>query len=129
MESDADSLTGVWNGLYTYADQGQQGPFTATLFQSGDALLGTVHEPHPEGQGTLIANLWGARDGSEVRFNKIYDGTLGWRHSINYQGTLNADGSEIEGRWTISAAWSGRFLMVRAPRKSVAAEEKAAERA
>jgi hypothetical protein len=41
----SESLTGVWEGLYSYP--GNLGPpngFTATLIQFGDSVTGTVHE-------------------------------------------------------------------------------------
>ena len=43
-QADAQDLTGVWNGLYSYPD-GLSVTFVATLIESGGALSGSTHEP------------------------------------------------------------------------------------
>ncbi len=64
-------------------------------------------------RGTLYAMISGERRGSDVTFSKTYDGTGGWDHAIDYDGTINGDATEIDGVWTIPGQWAGRFLMVR----------------
>ena len=120
------NLTGVWNGLYTYQD-GRSTSFVATLIDSAGALSGTTHEPLGGDLGaTLYAGVVGSRSGSSVTFTKIYDRPdLLHRSPIVYDGILNGDGSEIEGRWTIVKAWSGKFLMIRPPGQTEKAERKA----
>ena len=122
------SLTGVWNGLYTYPD-GRSTAFVATLIESGGTLSGTTHEPSTLGASpgaTLYASVAGARHDSSVTFTKTYDRPDDLHRSpIVYQGTLNGDGTEIEGRWTIAKVWSGKFLMIRSPGQSEKAERKA----
>ena len=49
--------------------------------------------------------------------------------SIDYNGTLNGDGTEIEGRWSIRSVWSGKFLMIRSAGKEEAVARKAVQRA
>jgi len=107
------NLTGVWNGLYTYQD-GRSTSFVATLIDAGGAITGTTHEPGTGGGETLYAGLNGSRSGSAVSFTKTYDrpDTL-HRSVILYEGALNGDNTEIEGRWTIVQVWSGKFLMIR----------------
>jgi hypothetical protein len=129
--ADARSLTGIWNGLYTYPD-GRSTSFVATLIEAGGTLCGTTHEPstQPSSPGaTLFANLTGSRRGSAVTFTKTYDSPdLMHRSPILYVGALNADTTEIEGRWTIASVWSGKFLMIRSAGQEVKVARKALER-
>lgn len=125
------NLTGIWNGLYTYPD-GRSTSFVATLIEVGGTLTGTTHEPSTLGSNagaTLFASLAGARSDSAVMFIKTYDQPDSYHFSpINYEGVLNGDGTEIEGRWTIVKVWSGKFLMIRSPGQEMKAEQKAFER-
>lgn len=110
-----ESLTGVWQGLYVYA-WGRSEGFVASLVQSGDHIGGTTHETATGGRAkgkVLYAIVDGRRSGSTVFFHKTYDGTAGWTHTVLYSGHLNADGTEIEGDWSIPPRGAGRFLMIR----------------
>lgn len=121
------NLTGVWNGLYTYLD-GRSTSFVATLIESGGSLSGATHEPNTlsgNSGATLYASLLGRRRDASVTFTKTYDRPDVFHQSpILYDGALNADGTEIEGRWTIVNAWSGKFLMIRSPGQEMKAERK-----
>ncbi len=131
MGADAQNLTGVWQGLYTYPD-GESVSFVATLIDSGGALSGATHEPCPPAvaaSGTLYATLAGSRSGSAVEFRKSYDGTVPRFHTVEYAGTLNGDATEVEGRWVIRGVWSGKFLMIRPARTEVSVKRKATQRA
>jgi hypothetical protein len=131
MSADAQNLTGVWQGLYTYPD-GESVTFVATLIDSGGALSGSTHEPCSDAavaSGTLYATLAGTRGGGVVAFRKTYDGGLPRYRAVDYAGTLNAEATEVEGRWTIPGIWSGTFLMIRPARKEESVERKAALRA
>jgi hypothetical protein len=125
-------LTGIWNGLYTYQD-GRSTAFVATLIESGGSLSGTTHEPSTLGASpgaTLYANLVGCRRDASVSFTKTYDQPgVFHRSPILYEGALNGDGTEIEGRWTIVKVWSGKFLMIRPRGEELKASRKALERA
>jgi len=123
VDPGSQSLTGVWTGLYSKASLGPLVPFTATLIQSGAGFSGSTHEARPIAgisSATLRAFVTGAKDGARVEFVKTYDGTAGWTHTVAYLGAINADGSEIEGRWEVRGGLSGRFLMTRPPRKALA---------
>ena len=101
-DASARSLTGVWQGLYSYPGPGAMVPFTATLIESGGSFGGSTHEICRIGRGrlaTLCAFIDGARRGARIDFIKTYDGSAGWSHAIVYDGALNADGTEIDGRW------------------------------
>ena len=121
------NLTGVWNGLYTYPS-GLSTSFVATLIDSGGSLSGTTHEPGALG-GTLYASLVGSRNDSAVGFTKTYEqpGLL-HRKPIIYEGALNGDATEIEGRWTIQKVWSGKFMMVRSGGQAAKVERRVVER-
>lgn len=118
-------LTGVWQGLYSYA-HGQAVSFTAVLIETGSHLGGSTHEPCTMPGCPLATHdafLSGSRHGKTVTFRKTY-APPGYGYEIaNYEGTLNADDSEIEGRWTIPML-AGKFLMIRTP----GAEEKVSEK-
>jgi len=121
------NLTGVWNGLYTYHD-GRSTSFVATLIESSGSLSGTTHEPGTSGASgaMLFATLVGAHNDSVVTFTKTYERPDVFHKSpIRYEGALNGEATEIEGRWTIMHFWSGRFLMVRSPGKEVKATKRA----
>ena len=117
--SEADlskSLTGVWNGLYSYPALMEPVSFVATLIDAGASLSGTTHEScevRPGVTDALFAAIDGARSGFSVDFTKHYDGSGGWDHVVFYDGTLSADGTEIEGRWQVPGAMTGKFLMIR----------------
>jgi hypothetical protein len=112
----ANSLTGVWDGLYCHP---QHAPvaFLATLIESGSTLGGTTTEPcmmpgcH---LSTHHAMLAGGRSGSAVSFIKRYDPPGFGYGTVFYEGVLNGDATEINGRWALPGhALSGTFLMVR----------------
>jgi len=121
-------LTGIWNGLYTYPD-GRSTSFVATLIETGGTLSGTTHEPSTRATrsgATLFASLSGLRRGSAVSFTKTYDQADVFHQSpILYDGALNGEATEIEGRWTIVGVWSGKFLMIRSPGQEAKASRKA----
>lgn len=120
MQDRHESLTGVWNGEYSYPRGLRPTRFTAVLFEGEGSFSGTVHEQPTDGPSAgqvLYANVDGQRTGAQVGFVKVYEkrGLLR-RDPIRYEGVLSADGCEIAGVWTIRASWSGKFLMVR-PRR------------
>jgi hypothetical protein len=129
--TDERNLTGVWHGLYTYAS-GRTVTFVATLIESGSHLGGSTHEPcAAAGFGsTAFAILSGGRKGNAVTFVKTYDGAAPeYENPVAYDGALNGDATEIEGRWQIRGLLSGRFLMIRSSGKAESVERKAHLRA
>ncbi len=114
--SDANAnLTGVWQGLYSFAVAMAPVAFTATLLENGAWVSGSVHEVAYDDTGAVevFATLLGTREGASVSFTKTYDGSAGWNHDVVYAGTVSDDGTEIEGTWNIPGVWSGKFLMIR----------------
>lgn len=125
---DGRNLTGVWQGIYSYPS-GSSVHFVATLVDAGGSFGGTAHEQVPEhGTALIFSTLSGRRNGHSVAFRKDYASGSGPEYgTVDYRGMLNADGTEIEGDWTIRHALSGRFLMTRPPREPVAVTRKVAE--
>jgi hypothetical protein len=126
------NLTGIWHGLYSYPIDRAAVSFVATVIEVGGTVSGSTHEPCDFGgtpNETLYATLLGHRRDSAVVFVKTYNGGKPHYGRVAYEGTLNADGTEIEGRWTIPSNWSGKFLMIRSAGKEEAVSRKAFERA
>jgi hypothetical protein len=116
MQDNRNSLGGAWNGLYFYPGYGEPVTFVAILIDAGMHFSGSVHEYEgivSEKRILLYATLQGQRDGTAVSLIKTYDGTGGWKHAVRYEGLLNADATEIEGRWHVDGS-VGTFLMTRA---------------
>ena len=126
-----DSLTGVWDGTYVQSQIGIV-TFLATLIDSGGALGGNVTEPCILPSclvgGTHNASIVGHRSGSAVSFIKRYEPSGCGYDTVFYEGVVNADATEIDGRWRLPGL-SGTFLMVRStkPAQSIAAEERIKE--
>ena len=119
-------LTGAWSGLYSYPRGPEPTPFNATLTENGGWLSGATEEI-TRGR-SLTATLQGRRTGHSVTFLKMYDNPPPGYDAVQYSGDVNQDGSEIEGRWTIPGAWSGKFLIIRAGGLGIAVTEDVAER-
>ena len=128
----ADNLTGVWDGTYLQPRVGIV-TFVATLIESGGALAGDVTEPCMMPGcplSTHNASIAGHRSGSAVSFVKRYEPPGYGYNTVSYEGFVNADATEIDGRWRVpGTAFSGTFLMVRATKtaQSVATEERIKE--
>jgi len=70
------SLTGVWDGLYSYPRRLKPVAFTAVLFESGSSVNGATHEKAEDGPhvGQMrCASIDGDRTGHAVDFVKLYD--------------------------------------------------------
>lgn len=115
MSKARDNLTGFWVGRYGY-DGGTGDPvqFLVVLDETGGTLSGTISEPNSIGLSSreLHAFLSGHRAGQDVSFAKTYDGASDAAHRVDYQGSLNSEGTEIVGRWTIAPV-GGDFSMRR----------------
>ena len=120
-------LSGHWDGTYAYPSALQPIPFHIELRDSGGGLTGEVIEPAPDylSPGEMAAMVTGSREGSMVRFTKVYDSLEHFLDPVLYQGMLDEEECEISGTWTISPGWSGTFVMTRA--KTEEADEEAQE--
>jgi hypothetical protein len=132
MTPQTTNLTGVWDGRYVYPRGLEPVPFQAVLLEFGPRFTGSIWEicdTGPERGRRLDAAVEGRCDGRRVAFVKRYDGAGGRSHAVAYAGELSPDGCEITGRWTITPAWSGWFLMIRPQAREAAVERKAKARA
>ena len=126
-----DNLTGVWNG--NFVQPSGMITFLATLIDSGGALGGSVTEPCMVPGcplSTHNASIAGDRSGSLVAFVKRYEPPGYGYDTVHYEGSVNAEATEIHGRWRIKGtSFSGAFLMVRSTgsKQSVASEERIKE--
>ncbi len=127
-----DNLTGVWDGNYIQPGGGMV-TFLATLIDAGDALGGSVTEPCMMPGcplSTHNASITGHRSGGLVSFVKRYEPPGYGYDTVHYEGLVNADATEIHGRWRIQGTpLSGAFLMVRSTglKQSAASEERTKE--
>lgn len=103
----ANKMLGAWNGSYGYLNSTQRVPFKLIVTTiDGASFAGKIAEPATFGSGTsqyLFANFYGELNSDKVSFIKVYDGTSGVSHSVNYQGMIRNDVSGIKGNWTIGA--------------------------
>ena len=124
------NLTGVWDGSYIQPGVGMV-TFLATLIDASGALGGSVSEPclMPGCPiSTHNASISGQRSGSVVSFVKRYEPPGYGYDTVIYEGTVNAEATEIDGRLRLPGL-SGTFLMVRAtrPAEAVTTEDEVKE--
>ena len=123
------SLTGAWSGAYRYPNGGHETVFSAQIEERGGAFVGATQEPNEfinSIDSVLHGEIDGQRSGNIVTFTKFYNhGDERARHSIRYEGTIDANLSRIEGRWTVRSSWSGAFFMTRDDLGEEAAVERA----
>lgn len=118
--ADPAALAGSWKGTYVYAGQGRRPvEFTLAVQVRGSACRGRTEELNTFGTPSvpkLYANvecrLLAGTVPRRVVLRKVYDGTGGQSHSIDYAGDLSLDGRNITGTWTVGAQ-SGRFWLSR----------------
>ncbi|MEO0319404.1 MAG: hypothetical protein AAF199_00735 [Pseudomonadota bacterium] len=136
MESVTD-LSGEWSGCFRYLDDDQcETPFLMRLTMNSDAgaprwaqsFAGDCSEPNLDGflADYLYAFIEGSIASDTVTFQKTYDGSAYFAHSVLYVGTLSGDGLRIEGRWVIESL-QGSFFMERTATEMAFEEEAKSE--
>jgi hypothetical protein len=109
-------VTGIYRGWYYYPDGGPSPvSFQLVLVQNGGTVAGFIKEPNTFGarrEPWLSAVLKGKYDAEtgKLTLTKIYDGTAGPDHDVQYTGSLSKDGKKVEGDWDINGA-GGRFTL------------------
>jgi hypothetical protein len=122
-------LTGLWSGEYWYAGVSFPTPFTAHIIDMAGNISGTTLEPNTfakAGLSELSADIDGARGALTVRFTKLYHRAPGVHQMpVYYSGVVDAKFTMIDGDWTFNKpdALTGRFVLVRVSRGSVAAAQ------
>ncbi len=124
MSGEPLDLSGVWHGQFSYPRAQQPAAFVASLIERNGLFDGDTEEVGAVGDArgrTLTATLQGRRTGLAITFLKLYDGDIAGYDTVQYEGEVSDDGSEILGRWSIPGAWSGDFMMIRASSAPLAA--------
>lgn len=124
MAAEPLDLSGVWHGQFSYPREQQPASFVATLIERDGLFDGDTEEVGAVGDAkgqTLTATLQGRRTGLQLTFLKLYDGAFEAYDTVQYEGEVSDDGSEILGRWSIPGAIAGDFMMIRASSNPMAA--------
>ena len=102
------SLTGtsLLVGRYEYANNSQPAvPFTLAITTAADGnFTGETTEPPTFGNGSsvaLTAGVKGLISDTTLQFTKTYDGSGGQTHSVEYAGSIGADGRSMKGTWRV----------------------------
>jgi hypothetical protein len=113
-----DKLQGIWTGSYEYPEGGPPAvKFEMRIAELGGKFVARAAEANTFGENPtanpkLYADCKGKFNANtnKVSWTKTYDGTDGQVHSVEYGGTLSADGKTIEGTWTLNDL-SGKFTL------------------
>jgi hypothetical protein len=119
----SETLTGSWGGLFDYSGVIAPVAFRAQLHEAVESLAGLIEEVDDMQDGVgpilLTAVVEGERRGNHVAFRKTYD-ELEPACSVEYDGIVDADGTEISGEWVrLEDGLTGSFVM----RREVGREE------
>ena len=127
-DTDDQSLTGVWHGLYGYDSHPHipESAFVCIMIDNGGRLSGSITETMARFNSAPVdafAFIDGAHCSGQVTFLKTYDGSGGQTHGVSYAGILSGDREEIEGEWRIDGRYGvtfGHFLMIRSRPRATA---------
>jgi hypothetical protein len=116
----AAALAGTWKGFFFYSNPSRRPvAFTLTLEVFGGICRGRTEEPNTFGnrvEPKLFANvecsLIAGSAPPRLALRKVYDGTGGQSHGVDYIGEVSPDGRSITGTWTLPGG-SGRFSLSR----------------
>lgn len=116
-----DKLQGNWTGAYEYPEGGPPAvKFEMRIAELGGKFVARTAEDNTFGENPtanpkLFADCKGKFNANtnKVSWTKTYDGTDGQSHSVEYTGTLSADGKTIEGEWSLEGV-SGKFTLKKA---------------
>jgi hypothetical protein len=101
----ATNVAGTWNATVDLGGQG--GTPTFVLKQDGEKLTGTY-------SGALgDADLTGTLKGDKISFDFEVQGA-----KVHYEGTVNADGTKMEGTCDYGGQASGTFKATKGEKKS-----------
>ncbi len=96
-----NSLTGRWQGHYSYGDYREGSRFEAVLTDNAGQIAGSILDDCELGE----AYVYGSYESSSIKFTKYY------RHSflapVSYSGTVSSDMKTMTGKWSISDPNSG----------------------
>lgn len=113
-------LAGSWHGTFTYFRQGKRPvEFSVRITSDGNRCRGSTEERNTFGDPSasrLYANfdchVILGQGPARLVFRKIYDGTGGQSHGVDYEGEIASDLGGVTGIWRIGTE-SGRFSLLR----------------
>ncbi|WHU03442.1 MULTISPECIES: hypothetical protein [unclassified Sphingomonas] len=108
--SDPREMSGVWYGRYASTGGDQDNGFIAVLEEAGGVFSGSISEPDGQG-GIRNASVAGRRSSGLIQFVKQYRGR--WHHAVFYEGQIDDQGTEANGRWRLDEGTTGGFSMER----------------
>lgn len=108
--SDPREMSGVWYGRYTSNAGDQDNGFIAVLEEAGGIFSGSISEPDARG-GIRNASVAGRRSSGLIQFVKQYRGRFS--HAVFYEGQVDDQGTEANGKWRIDDGTNGGFSMQR----------------
>lgn len=118
-KTNAGRFAGVWSGEYQYAKESGQEPvkFAMVMVHDRQNFVGFIKEPNTFGEDkeepalhALVRGRFDEKTG-KLTITKIYDGTAGVDHDVDYSGQLAKDGEKFEGTWTLRDGSTGRFTI------------------
>ena len=119
QNASAQDAGGAWKGYYYYNDGRIKVEFTLDLGMRDGRCVGRTSEPNTFGDrsathlyGNIACQSLNVGPGGVFAFHKLYDGTGGVSHGVDYSGVMSADGNTVTGQWRIGAD-TGQFSMTR----------------
>jgi len=113
--AESSDLTGMWSGSYLdgEGETAKRVLFEMVLIQTGDEVSGFIRDrirPGDVNDAWLFAKFDGTIRGSELAFQKVFDGTGKVEASVSYRGSLSEDRTTIRGgTWKTEAGLTGPF--------------------
>jgi hypothetical protein len=101
-------ISGVWNGEWYRSDGEEEGTLSAILVQTEGSLSGEMTITSVTFDYTRETTVSGSVEGSEVVFGTAI-AVNGDTVTIDYNGTVYADGDFMEGTYTMSTGYSGNW--------------------
>lgn len=101
------TLTGSWQGRYTYENQREECGFEAVFIEQDGAVQGSILDSGRLGEAIVT----GSFTYPNLSFQKsYYNSSL---KKVVYDGTMSADGKKLTGRWSIGTVLSGKWFASR----------------
>lgn len=110
----AESVHGLWRGVYWGNGEARTNFAVQIDDLPGPEFAGKMAETNNFGDPNdahLWADIFGEEDGNHIHFIKVYNGTGGVSHTVNYSGRY-LSARRIVGSWEVNGG-TGRFEMSR----------------
>ncbi|MBX9691521.1 MAG: hypothetical protein K2Z81_03995 [Cyanobacteria bacterium] len=91
-----NSITGRWQGHYSYSDYREGSRFEAVLTDNAGQIAGSILDDCNLGE----AYVYGSYESTSVKFTKYY--RQSFLAPVHYSGTISSDRKTMHGKWSIS---------------------------